>query len=521
MSGSQLNLEIVAAGGAQFQQGTSFSEGPILLGRSARNAIILDSAAVSRTHAVIDLEADGWHVRHKGSLAPTKLNGVELPKDLPTPVNDGDLLEIEGLSVRISLPDAVADIPAIDPWDAGETMLPPSAPPPPAPMAEPAYPSWDDSVAGAPAQAMPGPAGRAIPTVVATLDTGEQLQIELRDVGHGYVVGRSTDCELTLPVNSVSRKHAQFRFDGTTVYVRDVGGRNPILVNGAPALGEAPLSGGDRVSIGTVTLELVTEAGAPAAVGAPQWADDPAPAAAPPAAPEWAAPPAASPAPAAPQRGGGGVGGVPDLGAPAAPEWADAPGGGDGWGEDSMVGAPGAGSPEWGSFYGSFDAMEGSAAPPATPAAPAPRAPRTPGRKKKKTPPAAPDFGSAPPPPPKSAAPRSKPATPPPPKPQLNIPPPAVRAPAVPAWQPPVAPAAPVAPAVPVAPVAPAVPASPISLTPPAPKAAADGGQQPASSVDHRPMPRQTSAGKGWLVAGVCSLATALVAGLILVFTLG
>ncbi len=77
-----------------------------------------------------------------------------------------------------------------------------------------------------------------------------------------FVVGRSTDCQLSLDDPLVSRRHAVLRVRRDGVSVQDFGSRNGVLVNGTKISGERELSAGDKISIGS--QEMVLQAAADA-----------------------------------------------------------------------------------------------------------------------------------------------------------------------------------------------------------------------------------------------------------------
>ncbi|MGE5784200.1 MAG: sigma 54-interacting transcriptional regulator [Myxococcales bacterium] len=64
------------------------------------------------------------------------------------------------------------------------------------------------------------------------------------------VLGRSEDCQLRLTGDEVSRKHAEVRFDGPRIVLRDLGSSNGVFLNGIRLQGEAALSPGDVVKLG-------------------------------------------------------------------------------------------------------------------------------------------------------------------------------------------------------------------------------------------------------------------------------
>ena len=77
-----------------------------------------------------------------------------------------------------------------------------------------------------------------------------------------FVVGRSTECQLSLDDPLVSRRHAVLRVRRDGVSVQDFGSRNGVLVNGAKISGERELAPGDKVSIGSQEMVLQSAADA-------------------------------------------------------------------------------------------------------------------------------------------------------------------------------------------------------------------------------------------------------------------
>lgn len=75
-------------------------------------------------------------------------------------------------------------------------------------------------------------------------------------LSEALTVGRSDDCDITLPSSKVSRQHARFRVEEGGVTVEDLGSSNGTRLNGR-AIGSAQaLMDGDRVSIDTFTLTV-------------------------------------------------------------------------------------------------------------------------------------------------------------------------------------------------------------------------------------------------------------------------
>ena len=65
------------------------------------------------------------------------------------------------------------------------------------------------------------------------------------------VIGRGIDCNLCIPITSISKKHCHVNHDGQVLKVRDLNSRNGTFVNGE-LIEERPLKSGDYLKIGTL-----------------------------------------------------------------------------------------------------------------------------------------------------------------------------------------------------------------------------------------------------------------------------
>jgi hypothetical protein len=78
----------------------------------------------------------------------------------------------------------------------------------------------------------------------------------------GAVIGRSRECDIVLADANVSRRHAEIRWaaqaagrDGIGTWtIADLGSTNGVRVGGRAISGATPISGGDRVELGTVPI---------------------------------------------------------------------------------------------------------------------------------------------------------------------------------------------------------------------------------------------------------------------------
>ncbi|MHC4259649.1 MAG: FHA domain-containing protein, partial [Planctomycetota bacterium] len=80
------------------------------------------------------------------------------------------------------------------------------------------------------------------------------------------VIGRRSNCDLYIPLTSVSRKHCQLNRHEGLLKIRDLGSRNGTYLNGK-RIDEAVIQAGDNVKVGPLTFTLQID-GQPQEIGA-------------------------------------------------------------------------------------------------------------------------------------------------------------------------------------------------------------------------------------------------------------
>jgi HD-GYP domain-containing protein (c-di-GMP phosphodiesterase class II) len=78
---------------------------------------------------------------------------------------------------------------------------------------------------------------------------------ERRSIGDGISIGRSSQCDLTLTHQLVSRNHAEIAPNGSMYMVRDLGSVNGTYLNGR-LVSSAELQDGDQITVGDFTLRF-------------------------------------------------------------------------------------------------------------------------------------------------------------------------------------------------------------------------------------------------------------------------
>ena len=84
--------------------------------------------------------------------------------------------------------------------------------------------------------------------------TGEHVERDYELKDEITLIGRREDCAISLPSNTVSRRHAQIRREGNSFLISDLGSTNGTLLNQEPVIGEEQLNDRDEIAIGTFKL---------------------------------------------------------------------------------------------------------------------------------------------------------------------------------------------------------------------------------------------------------------------------
>jgi pSer/pThr/pTyr-binding forkhead associated (FHA) protein len=75
------------------------------------------------------------------------------------------------------------------------------------------------------------------------------------------IIGRSSDLDMVLVEDMVSRRHAKISSTEAEVYIQDMGSTNGTFVNGEKIAGRAQLHEGDRILVGTSIIKVVAVEG--------------------------------------------------------------------------------------------------------------------------------------------------------------------------------------------------------------------------------------------------------------------
>lgn len=285
--------------------------GPQLrIGRGRANDVVVNNLAVSRFHAVLRREGDGFVLEDLGSENGTQLNGERITGSVP--MKACDVIQLGEYELRIATNPGVqiAGAPkakASDAWDASQTFLAldPAAKPAAAPDPDGVFAFGEDEISSEVAEspsaraeasplATPNPehtslfnfgapepteapavAAAAVASSVAApsaapAEAARKLYAGLIVQRNGKLhllrawedgdlcAGRAPECEIVLADAGVSRRHAAFTRSGSRYVVRDLDSVNGICVNGQRTK-QHELAVGDVVRIESFELTFVLD----------------------------------------------------------------------------------------------------------------------------------------------------------------------------------------------------------------------------------------------------------------------
>jgi hypothetical protein len=163
-----------------------------------------------------------------------------------------------GIATRVVQPDEASRLPSFGGPPGPEqvaVVTPPPVSPPPVPVTPPlAAPSVEPAATMVYRPREPEPAEPEKPAevereVVTLTVNGRVHPVTSRRV----VLGRSRECDISVPDNNVSRRHAELQQEGATYWLVDLDSTNGTALNGE-TVQRAKLHDGDRITIGSTDV---------------------------------------------------------------------------------------------------------------------------------------------------------------------------------------------------------------------------------------------------------------------------
>ncbi|MBQ5849958.1 MAG: FHA domain-containing protein [Lachnospiraceae bacterium] len=90
----------------------------------------------------------------------------------------------------------------------------------------------------------------------------EQLVGNMVGLRHSNIIGCSKTCDVVLPYDGVSKNHCLMKYDGEGFYIKDLKSQYGTFINGEEIKRhKIHVAGGDVITIGTCSIQLIIEKG--------------------------------------------------------------------------------------------------------------------------------------------------------------------------------------------------------------------------------------------------------------------
>ena len=95
-------------------------------------------------------------------------------------------------------------------------------------------------------------------SIVFTAYFAERQVLSVALAGGSHVIGRSPACQIIIPHDSVSRRHARLSIAGSDVVVTDLNSRNGTFLNGTRLSAHRPyqIRDGDEIRLGQMVMRV-------------------------------------------------------------------------------------------------------------------------------------------------------------------------------------------------------------------------------------------------------------------------
>jgi len=210
----QLNVNL----GEKLVQTCVFDKDVISIGRSRENDVVIEALSVSRNHARIRREDDGYTLTDLQSANGTYLNGQKIST---AQLRSGDKIAIGKSTLQFSERALSETQKAMDAFESPRTVIVRTA-----------------------------PVGELV--VLQGRQHGQRFEIDRNET----LIGRGDNCPVRLLDWFVSKRHAIIQRDGDSFHIRDFGKITGVQVNGSNIRESHLLRDGDEIKVGPVALRF-------------------------------------------------------------------------------------------------------------------------------------------------------------------------------------------------------------------------------------------------------------------------
>lgn len=215
------------------------SEGETSIGRDAGSDILLDFEGIASEHSKITISGDGAFVSTNDASNITRVNGNLVV--VKTPVRGGDALLFGTIQCQVVNTDT---------QPTAESKAPEADAPVSLPSPQSSAEELADEDNGMTRVRM------ALPQFVLRGVSDDSFG-KVYPVMSSTIIGRHSECDICLPSDEISRRHAKITLTSKGLLVEDLGSSNGTFVNGK-RIDRAKLRPGDELKIDTARFLVQT-----------------------------------------------------------------------------------------------------------------------------------------------------------------------------------------------------------------------------------------------------------------------
>ena len=193
------------------------------VGQGSDLAVVLSAPGVAERHAELVRDGDLVSLRALEPGVALQVNGKPVPDESSVSLNPGDLIEFGSVMARVVGVEKAGTVPA------------------------PRLAPVDDSGATRVRMALP----RFVLRGVSGAAFGKVYPVMTQQV-----IGRQADCDIVVPSEEISRRHAQVRPTPDGLHIEDLGSSNGTFINGK-RLQEGVLRPGEELRLDNIRFILV------------------------------------------------------------------------------------------------------------------------------------------------------------------------------------------------------------------------------------------------------------------------
>jgi pSer/pThr/pTyr-binding forkhead associated (FHA) protein len=226
----RLHIAIAAPNERVREFDLEFAGPQILVGRDHESDIQIPLSDVSRKHAQIVRDGDGWVIEDLASGSGTRVNGHALDPHVKYLLSDADVIEIAHATITAFVVN--------EDWHESSSEDKTSI------VAQKMVRDILDSPE------------KSAPHLLVMNGKCEGMKAFVSSQAQEFIIGRAENLDLSIDDPSLSRRHARIKREWNDLLIEDLGSKNGVVVNGRKIATLTRIKDGDEIFLGTLHLSF-------------------------------------------------------------------------------------------------------------------------------------------------------------------------------------------------------------------------------------------------------------------------